>query len=90
MTDPFEKPTMSVDTAAGLLGISRNGAYDAVKRGEIPSIKIGGRVMVISAKLRGMIDAQAPSVAEPDVAMVDKIADMVTARVLRKIAEALR
>lgn len=33
--------TISIEEAAAWLGISRNGAYEAVKRGEIPTIKIG-------------------------------------------------
>lgn len=78
---------MSIDAAAKILDISRNGAYDAAKRGEIPTIKIGHRIMVISAKLREMIDAQdAP--AEPTD--MEAIVEEVTKRVLRKIAEALR
>lgn len=88
MTDPFSKPTMSINVAAELLGMSRNGAYDAAKRGEIPTIRIGGRVMVITAKLREMIDVKSQAPEPTD--MVDRIADIVTARVLRKIAEALR
>ena len=33
--------TISVDEAAEWLGISRNSAYEAAKRGEIPVIRIG-------------------------------------------------
>jgi excisionase family DNA binding protein len=32
---------MSVPEAGALLGLSREGAYDAAKRGEIPTIKVG-------------------------------------------------
>lgn len=38
--------TLTVEEAAGLLGISRAFAYEAVRRGEIPSIRIGRRVLV--------------------------------------------
>jgi excisionase family DNA binding protein len=45
--DPMnERPTLTVDEVARLLGISRSGAYDAVARGEIPSLNIGRRVLV--------------------------------------------
>jgi excisionase family DNA binding protein len=38
--------TMTIPEAAKLLGLSRNGAYEAAKRGEIPAIRIGGRILV--------------------------------------------
>ena len=42
-----EKLTASVDEAAVALGIGRNQAYDAIKRGEIPNMRIGGRIIVL-------------------------------------------
>lgn len=41
-----EKLTLTVEETAELMGIGRGTAYDAVKRGEIPSIRIGRRVVV--------------------------------------------
>ncbi len=38
--------TMSVEEAALCLGISRNSAYEAVRRGEIPAIRIGHRIRI--------------------------------------------
>jgi excisionase family DNA binding protein len=38
--------TLTVEEAAALLGISRNSAYEAVRRGEIPSVRIGGRIVI--------------------------------------------
>lgn len=38
--------TYSVVEAAACLGISRSLAYDAISRGEIPSLRIGKRVVV--------------------------------------------
>ncbi len=43
--------TMAVPEAAVLLGVSRSAAYRAVARGEIPTIRIGRRLLVPSAKL---------------------------------------
>lgn len=52
-----EKLTYTVGEAASLLGIGRNSAYEGVKSGEIPSIKIGGRILIprtaLEAKLAG-------------------------------------
>ena len=47
--------TMSVEQAAARLGIGRNQAYEAARRGELPVIKIGKRVLVITAKLNEML-----------------------------------
>ena len=38
--------TMDIPEFAAQLGISRNAAYEAVKRGEIPAIKIGRRFLI--------------------------------------------
>ena len=37
-------------------GLSRNGAYDAAKRGEIPTIKIGKLLRVPIRALEAMLD----------------------------------
>lgn len=52
---PDDVPTMRVDEVAIELGISRASAYEAVARGEIPSIRIGRRVLVPTAALRRML-----------------------------------
>ena len=51
-----ERLTITVDEAAARLGLSRNGAYEAVRRGEIPSLRIGRRVLVPRAALERMLD----------------------------------
>ncbi len=38
--------TYTVTEAAQILGISRSSAYEAVRRGEIPSIVIGHRIVI--------------------------------------------
>jgi excisionase family DNA binding protein len=38
--------TLTVEQAATLLGIGRNTAYEAVRTGVIPAIRIGRRVLV--------------------------------------------
>lgn len=38
--------TLTVNEAAELLGIGKNAAYEAAKRGDIPSLRIGRRVVV--------------------------------------------
>jgi excisionase family DNA binding protein len=53
--DPATKPTMQVDEVHVALGISRAAAYEAVKTGEIPSIRIGRRIVVPTAAVRRML-----------------------------------
>jgi hypothetical protein len=49
--------TMSVPAAGKkYFGLSRNGAYDAAKRGEIPTIKIGRLLRVPIRALEAMLD----------------------------------
>lgn len=45
------KLVYTVDEAADVLGIGRTSAYEAVRRGEIPSIRVGRRLMVPKAQL---------------------------------------
>jgi excisionase family DNA binding protein len=53
--DPRARPTLTVKEAAGLLGISLHGAYDAAHRGELPVIWIGRRMLVPTAALMAMV-----------------------------------
>ena len=55
-----ERLTLSVEEAAATLGISRAFAYEAVRRGEIPSIRIGRRVLVPHAALNRLLLATDP------------------------------
>ena len=54
--DPTDMPaTMSVPATAELIGISRSACYRGVASGQIPSIRIGGRLLVPTAKLFQML-----------------------------------
>ena len=50
--------TWTVDEAAVALGISRALAYDAVRRGEIPAIKIGRRILVPRSALNRLVEQE--------------------------------
>jgi excisionase family DNA binding protein len=56
-----ERLTLTVEEAARLLGISRAFAYEAVRRGEIPSIRIGRRVLVPKAALKRLVGSEPQS-----------------------------
>lgn len=47
--------TISVEEAGRWLGISRPAAYEAAKRGEIPTIRIGRLLLVPVAPLERML-----------------------------------
>ena len=59
-------PTIDVTLAAEILGISRGSAYEAVRRGEIPSISVGRRRLIPTAPLMEMlgIDQQSESASQ--------------------------
>ena len=50
-----ERQTMTVEEAARVLGVGRNKAYEAAHRGEIPTIKIGKRILVLKEPLKRML-----------------------------------
>jgi excisionase family DNA binding protein len=50
-----ERLTLTVEEAATLLGISRAFAYEAVNRGEVPSIRIGRRILVPKTALHRLL-----------------------------------
>jgi hypothetical protein len=56
--------TVSVPEAGRLYyGLSRNGSYDAAKRGEIPTLRIGRKLRVPIAAMERLIDGVAPKIA---------------------------
>jgi excisionase family DNA binding protein len=52
---PPTKLTYTVPEAAALLGISRSTAYECVRRGELPSLTLGRRVLISRAQLEQLI-----------------------------------
>ncbi len=53
--DLRERAVITVEEAGNLLGVARSGAYAAVKRGEIPTVRIGRRLVVPTATLLRML-----------------------------------
>ena len=60
----FERVTVSVEEAGRLLGISRGSAYEAARRGDIPTIRIGKRLIVPVAALQRMLASAGKDQAE--------------------------
>jgi excisionase family DNA binding protein len=51
----MQKATLTVDEAALILGVSRNSAYQAAHTGELPTIKIGKRLLVPRVAFEKMV-----------------------------------
>lgn len=57
-----DQPTLTIWPEAGTaLGLSRSASYDGAARGDIPTIRIGRRLLVPTAALRRMLQLDAPS-----------------------------
>ena len=50
MNRESQREAYTVIEVAEKLGIGKNPAYEAVRRGEIPSIRLGGRVIIPKAR----------------------------------------
>jgi excisionase family DNA binding protein len=53
--DEAVRRTLTVEEAAAILGISRGAAYQAAKQGELPTIRIGRRLLVPIAAIDRML-----------------------------------
>jgi excisionase family DNA binding protein len=51
-----ERQTLTVEEAGQKLGISRNSAYEAARKGEIPTIRIGRLLLVPRAAFERLLD----------------------------------
>jgi excisionase family DNA binding protein len=55
---PIEPLAMSVDQMAEALGISRQSAYQAVQRGDIPSWRLRGRILISRTSVRRLLEGE--------------------------------
>jgi excisionase family DNA binding protein len=64
MTIPL---TLTIEEAAKLLGVSRGVGYEAARRGELPTIRLGRRLLVPKIALERMlgIEDERPEAASP-------------------------
>ena len=52
----IERLTYTIDEAAIILGISRSTAYECARRGQIPFIRLGRRLVVPAAAIRAILE----------------------------------
>lgn len=52
---PEETPVLPVPVAGAVLGLGRSAAYLAANRGDLPTVRVGRRVVVPTARLRELL-----------------------------------
>ena len=57
MNNEMERKVLTVPEAGAQLGLGRNASYDAAKRGDIPTIKLGKLLRVPKLAIERMLDA---------------------------------
>jgi excisionase family DNA binding protein len=55
--------TLTIPEAAALLGIGKNQAYECARRGELPTIRMGHRILVPRASLARILESAETKVA---------------------------
>ena len=59
MTTGIQRETYNLWPEAGQkLGLGRNATYEAARKGDIPTIRIGGRILVPKAAFERMLSAE--------------------------------
>lgn len=58
-----ERLTLTVDDAAQVLGISRALAYELIARGELPSLRLGRRIVIPRRALELLLAQVTPETA---------------------------
>jgi len=61
-----DRLTLTVEEAGRLLGIGRNSAYEAAQRGEIPTLRLGRRLLVSREALLRKLANTALQTAQPN------------------------
>jgi len=59
-TELSERVTVTVEEAGQAIGLSRGAAYSAARRGDIPTVKIGKRLLVPTKALLAKLDSAQP------------------------------
>lgn len=59
--DDLETLGVSVPRAGRTIGLGRNASYEAAKRGDLPTIKIGRRLIVPLEALKRMLGSARPN-----------------------------
>ena len=60
LDEALSRPTISVPDAGAVFygGLGRNGSYEAARRGDIPTITVGGRKLAVVAEIAKQLGLQ--------------------------------
>jgi excisionase family DNA binding protein len=58
------RATITVEEAAAILGIGRSAAYEAARRGQLPTRRLGRRLLVPVPALLAWLGAEDPSIPD--------------------------
>lgn len=64
--NPEDVPLIDVPEAASWLGIGRTACYEAIRRGEIPHLRLGRRIFVPTAAIRALVGLAKDETVQPD------------------------
>ena len=67
----MERRTYTVTEAATVLGISRTSAYERVRAGELPALRLGRRIVITRAVVDAMLGGAPTRSEEPSSAVPD-------------------
>jgi excisionase family DNA binding protein len=56
-----ERQTLTIEEAAKVLGVGRNSAYLAAERGDLPTIRLGRRLLVPRSALERLLSNPTPA-----------------------------
>jgi excisionase family DNA binding protein len=72
------RATITVEEAGAVLGVGRSTAYEAVRAGELPSLKLGRRVLIPVPKLLALLGVEQTAESIPsDAPAPDDLAEVV-------------
>lgn len=67
LNDLRSRTTCTIEEAAEVLGLGRSGAYAAARRGEIPVLRIGRRMVVPVGRLVRLLEGDDSATASGDL-----------------------
>jgi excisionase family DNA binding protein len=75
IADLAGRATIRVDEAAAVLGVGRSAAFEAARRGELPVIRLGKRLLVPVPQLLALLGIHSDSVAVAPAESEAKLAE---------------
>ena len=71
LPDPLEVPLMRPEEVSPFIRLGRSATYEAIARGDVPTVRIGRRVLVPTAALRRLLGIHSTTATSPSHAGVE-------------------